>query len=511
MQWPGKIWLFGVFLCVFLSGIQAQELLERRISINFKKGTREQYLDTIKVQGNLRLLYTSRIHPHKNESVSIGNYTVKQLLDSLFNENDVSAIVRDDLLILSPLSKQGDYEGNVIVEGEVFEKRNKPVPFATIYLKGKSKGTISNSEGHFKLIIPLGLISDTLVINSMGFMPVEVPLEQGVSESIKVKLTPAYFPMKDIIIRPEDPDKLVMQSFRAIKENYNNKTSLLTAFFRESSRQNEEYISLTEAVIEINKSSYIKSTNDLIRIVKGRNGTNINQSELVNLVVEGGLYNGLRLDVVKYGSYFYGEKALEDCEFHMLKSVFYNERQTYVIGFDMKENEGYAGFRGKMYVDARTMALVRAEFELSPSGIQYARSLLIKKSPKNYKTRPLYAKYEVEYRHYKGLWNLHYARSELGIKVKKQRGRKNKGFTCNFTSTSEFVVTEQVFNAKSNIRYKQASKPNDVLVKQVQHTQGTYWTEDNIIVPEEPLQNTIKRLQEQGVLLKEQGAGKTVE
>jgi len=45
----------------------------------------------------------------------------------------------------------------------------EPVVFATIRLKGKALGVISNNDGGFKIPAEFQLKADTLVISSMGY------------------------------------------------------------------------------------------------------------------------------------------------------------------------------------------------------------------------------------------------------------------------------------------------------------------------------------------------------
>jgi hypothetical protein len=232
---------------------------------------------------------------------------------------------------------------------------------------------------------------------------------------------------------------------------------------------------------------------------------------LVNLVVQGGLYNGLRLDVAKYGSFFYTSEALQEYNFRMIKTTVYNDRQTYIIGFKMKSGLNYAGFEGSLYIDVESLALVRSEFELCPEGIKYAKAALIKKTPKGFSAKPIYAKYQVEYRYYNNIWNLHYAHSEINIKVKKTGNKKKENFSCNFVSTSEFVVTGINDQISDKIRFRDSSKPGDVLVEQVEDTDDSFWADENIIMPEEPLINTIGKLQEKGLIPVEQNTLNDVE
>ncbi len=492
----------GFLLVVISCRISAQDVLSSKVSIQIPQAGKSVYLKEIKKQTGYDLLYSSAILPTEVINITPGKYMVRQLLDTLFIAQEVAYIVRDKLLIISPQKPDLKNSNNrkLIVEGRVVTKRNQPIPFAAVYFKKSSKGTIANYDGQFRFLISDKHIADTLTITSIGYESKNIPPEQFLTSELTIELKTISFFIKDVIVRPENAKEIISKSYYSRNKNYSTTPVLLNAFFREVSKQNGDYISLTEAIIEISKSSYNGEAEDLIRLVKGRNGTNIKVSELVNLKVEGGLYNGLRLDIAKYGSYFFGEDMFDLCTYRMLRSTFYEGRQTYVIGFDMIEGLNIPGFKGKLYIDVETYALVRAEFEISPKGLKYARNELIRKTPRGYKAKPIYAKYVVEYRLYNQIWNLYYAHSELKIKVKKERGRENKGFSCDFISTSEFVITHQIENADKRIRYREAATSSDVLVEQVRNTTSGFWSDDNIIVPEEPLLITINKLQSEGII-----------
>ena len=280
---------------------------------------------------------------------------------------------------------------------------------------------------------------------------------------------------------------------------------MLTAFFREVSRQNDKYIGLSEALIDIYKTSYLTEENDLIRLKKGRRGTNTQESELVNLVVEGGLYNNLQLDIMKYGVSFLDPELFNHYEYRLVKQLTYNDRQTYIIEFTYKDDLQMTGFNGRLYLDAQSLAIVRAEFSITPESMMYAYNILVKKVPTGFKVRPKYGNYEVEYRFYDGIWNLNYARSEISVKLHKKRDRKKTGFTCQFTTSSEFVVTGQTTDNIEKIKYRDASKPHDVLYEQISNTDLGFWGYETVILPDEPLQKTIEKL-----MLKESSGGQSL-
>lgn len=62
------------------------------------------------------------------------------------------------------------------LQGKIVQENNKAVPFATIRLASESKYIISDSTGNFSLFVPQHKQNDTLLISSVGFEPLKVPL-----------------------------------------------------------------------------------------------------------------------------------------------------------------------------------------------------------------------------------------------------------------------------------------------------------------------------------------------
>jgi hypothetical protein len=463
--------------------------------------TVEQYLYHIEDMTGYHLGYSSAIVENKRIALYTDSIRIKELLDTLFASQSLHYILKNNLLILSPQPDALLKYNLVKVSGVVTNKKSgKPVPFAAIHVPCSSTGTISNYEGVFELNLPSEFIADTLMVSCIGYNPEIILSEDFLMGPVTTELAPTKFQIEELIVRPEEPKELIRAAIKKKGENYGNKPVLLTAFFREASKQDEKYISISEAVIDIYKTSYLSDQKDLVKLKKGRRGKNTENSELVNLIVEGGLYNNMQLDIMKYGVSFLDPEFFENYDYSMLKQIHYNDRQTYVIGFKFRDNIAIPGFDGKVYLDAKSLALVRAEFTISQGGLEYAGSVLVKKIPNQYRISPRSGNYEVEYRYYQGQWNLNHVRSEILIKVRKKRGRENKGYTCHFQSTSEFVITGKTTEQFERIKYREASKPSDVLYEQITGTDPEFWGNETTIIPEEPLMETIRklRLQEEG-------------
>ena len=485
---------------------KGQDLSKIYIPLPPQELTVEQYLYHIDQVSPYKLAYSSAIVDDKRIAIYSDSIQLEELLDTLFSNYNIQYIVQGNQLILSPQHSSANEKNMIRLTGTVINSRNRnPIPFANVFVPFESIGTITNSDGKFELVFLREHLPDSIMFSCIGYTSgVTYPLEYLI-HPIQMELTPYRFQIDELIVRPEDPVELLLSALENKSENYPKKPAMLTAFFREVSRQNEKYIGLSEALIDIYKTSYLTEENDLIRLKKGRRGTNTQESELVNLVVEGGLYNSIQLDIMKYGVNFLDPEFFGHYEYHFVKQMTYNERQTYIIEFTYKDDLELPGFNGRLYLDAQSLAIVRAEFSITPESMTHAYSLLVKKVPQGFRVHPKYGKYEVEYRFYNGTWNLNYARSEVSLKLRKKRDRKKTGFSCQFTTSSEFVITGQTTENIEKIKYRDASKPHDVLYEQISNTDLEFWGNETVILPDEPLLKTIEKFQ-----LKESSDGQSL-
>jgi hypothetical protein len=488
--------LLGLFLifCGFHSA-NGQELLKQYIPLPPQELSIEQYLYLIEEQSHLNLAYSSAIVEDRKIAIHADSIMLKELLDTLFTKHSVNYIFQGNMLVLSPQSEVLKKRSMIKITGVVANsKNNKPIPYANVFLPGQSNGTIANSEGTFELVLPANADIDSLVISSVGFNQETITANQFLLGPVEIKLDPQVLYIREVIVTPENPLTIIRGMLDNKRKNYSHQEAKYSAFFREASKQDESYISLSEAVIDIYKTSYFTEEYDLTRLIRGRRGSNTHESELVNLVVEGGLFNNIQLDVMKYGVSFLDEEYFQNYEYLLQKVISYNNRATYVISFSFKNDIQLPGFDGRLYIDKSSLALVRAEFHLSEEALIQAYSLLVKKVPPAFRIKPRYGNYQVEYRYYDNNWNLSYARSEIALKLRKKREHDKEGFLCQFVSSSEFVITGKAAEGFEKIKYKDASKPRDILYQQISDSDLEFWGNETVILPEEPLIETIKKL-----------------
>lgn len=92
------------------------------------------------------------------------------------------------------------------VKGKITDGNGESLAFAAIYVKGTTKGTSSNIEGHYELSLNEG--KSTLVFQYLGFKVREELIDyKGGIFNLDVELEPSVYSLKEITISStqEDP------------------------------------------------------------------------------------------------------------------------------------------------------------------------------------------------------------------------------------------------------------------------------------------------------------------
>lgn len=132
-----------------------------------------------------------------------------------------------------------------------------PVPFATIGIKNKQVGVVSNLEGDFQIPLTYRSSGDTLMISCIGYKLLELPLELlSVGQNNIIKLERTDYALPEIVVeskerKPPSAVQLVRRAIRNIPKNYPQGSFSYTAYYRDYQRQEGQYVNLIEAIVEI--------------------------------------------------------------------------------------------------------------------------------------------------------------------------------------------------------------------------------------------------------------------
>ncbi len=379
-------------------------------------------------------------------------------------------------------------------QGLVLDSRTRePIVFANVFLYGTNIGTVANSEGAFLIKVPMYIENKTLVISSIGYGNIEIPVSRLHPEDNEILLEPSPIPIKEVTIVNREARDLLTAALRNIPNNYSNRPIMVTTFYRETIRQNRSYVSVAEAVIDGYKSSYTNDIDaDRLKIFKGRKSQDVKKMDTLLFKLQGGPQTMFMLDIVKNPLELLSEESMLNYNYQMGGIVSINERQAYVVRFNQRDYVDYPLYTGSFYIGVEDLSFMGAEFHLSENKLKEASQLLVRKKPIGLQVDVLGAHYLVRYRYVENNWYLNYVRSELTMSVR----WKKKLFKSTYSTISEMAMTDFDPENITKFRFREITTKSDIFADQVSNFEDPdFWGEYNIIQPEEDIQTAINRIE----------------
>ncbi|WP_338813139.1 serine hydrolase [Bernardetia sp. Wsw4-3y2] len=279
------------------------------------------------------------------------------------------------LLSLFFLSNSFLIAQNSVVEGILKDKETKEVlPFCNVYLKTTQLGTVSNSEGKFRLLVPQKQKNDTLFISYIGYKTKKIP----VSDLIFQKKTVIFLEtdqtkLNEIVVQDYTADFIIQKAIENIPKNYYNESHKTKSFYRvvsqKDAQQGKNYVHLSEAVFDLHLSK-TDNPNQQFKLEKMR----VIKDEKASKGIDLGLKPKaiFEMDIVNYknGIDLLTKKGLKLHTFELEEYKMVDGKAAFKITFDQKE-EKKSGYKGYILIDKETFAFLYFDFKLSEKGVKY--------------------------------------------------------------------------------------------------------------------------------------------
>lgn len=386
--------------------------------------------------------------------------------------------------------------GYITITGVVKDQKSKKnLEYVSISIPGTGIGTISNEDGGFSIKVRDSLKVKTLEVSHIGYYNQRFLITENDMTGVTIFLTPNENKLREIIVESADPQKLVEDAISRIGDNNSNSVNLLTGFYRETIKKRRNYINISEAIVDIYKTSYTQSdAYDRVQVLKGRKLLSPKPGDTLIVKFIGGPNLSTYLDVVKNKDLMLDLKTLHYYKFSMEGSIMINERPHFVVSFAPQVILPYALFYGTLYIDKETLAFSRAEFNLSMDDRNKATQAILRKKPFKMHFKPEEVSYLVTYKEQGGKSYLNYVRNEVRFKC----DYKRRLFSTNYTIVSEMVVTNKQENNVEKIPNKQAFNDKYSLSDKVSNFyDANFWEDYNIIEPTESLESAVNKLKKQ--------------
>ena len=420
----------------------------------------------------------------------------KKHLGSLKIVGFINLIFLFSLLIVTPEVMAQEEAGVDFKEfkGEIVDAKTKEVlEFATIAVSNSNISTISNMDGAFALKVPLDLLKENAVISYLGYNSRTISLENFTEGSMSIKMEESFEKLPDVNLVEANPIQVIKKVMKNKKANSYEQPLIVKAFYRESIKKRKTYASLSEAVVEVYKQPGGAAGTDYIKLEKVRKSTDYRKIDTLVIKLQGGPYNNLNMDFVRNKDLFFSNDIFEIYQFSFDKIITMDNRNVYVIDFIQKATIVEPFYKGKLYIDVESYALVKSVFSLHLENLNTAKKFFVKKKPAKADVIPIDTKYIVDYRESNGKWHFNYSRIELSFKIKWDK----KLFNSIYNITIEKAVTDWSDNVQGiSIKNRDRMRKNVILTdKATGFSDPEFWGEDNVIEPDKSIQNAIKKIQ----------------
>jgi hypothetical protein len=256
----------------------------------------------------------------------------------------------------------------------------KPLESVNLTVEHTNISTITNAEGNFSLKVPEVNKENKVVLSLLGYQSYEISLTELSKENVKIRLneTPVLLPQIKVT-GFKTAAALVQKVFENKIMNNLDQPVLMTAFYRETIKKRNKNVSLTEAVVDLYKQSYLNNSRDVMRLHKARKSTDYKLLDTLAFKLQGGPFSTLYLDIMKYPEYLFTNETITDYDYSFDPSTTVNDKLVYVVNFRKKPDGNPLSYYGKLYVEAESIALTSATYALNIEDKKAASEFFCKK------------------------------------------------------------------------------------------------------------------------------------
>jgi protease II len=334
------------------------------------------------------------------------------------------------LIIVSFLNAQNSNEAVMIAssttsKGTVVDKSDgTPLPYAYLKIDKTNLGTVTESDGKFKITIPKKYDADSITISYLGFENLKLKVADFKAKNGEIfALDSEAVSLKEVVLEKTEKlpkaKKLLKKVIKRIPLNYTSTPTLITGYYRETMKENGNYIKYTDAACDYYASPYIKKkykwrdyqnpfdfslssgtfnfdSNSLhrihfhhktlkseqVNIINSRSSGSLSEREFHGNI-EGGPLGLFARNRVKYQESFLGKKATRDFTYKISEELDDQGNWLYVLDFHTKTTKADLDalaspdnnrnrrqwnkankrklLKGRIYINQEDLAVVRYE------------------------------------------------------------------------------------------------------------------------------------------------------
>jgi len=281
------------------------------------------------------------------------------------------------LLFAASLLFFGAYGQKLTLSARVLDNETQePLTYASIGIKGKPIGTISNLNGEFDFHFPSEYRNELLIISMIGYENFEAPIWSLLENDSRVILmSKSTTVLPEIVVTDSLTGGEILQiALSRVEQNFPMQPFMLDGFYRDVKKVGGTYISLLEAAVKIFDENYAEPRNksklrERVKLVEVRKSLGYDNKFTTyfgqrNLLEDLLLHNNIRYRQIDADEEFLNNIVRE-------KDSFYNDQEIYVVS-NTKD------FFLQVYINKADYSILHLEFEISGDSQEKRKNLVSK-------------------------------------------------------------------------------------------------------------------------------------
>ncbi|MBK3519828.1 carboxypeptidase-like regulatory domain-containing protein [Carboxylicivirga marina] len=451
--------------------------------------TIESLFDSLTNRTSIDIAYDVNAIPHDSLiRADYSNQHALQIVQDVLKNQAIEISYLNGQIVISKAIESSKEEKSIRLTGTVFDQNDSTkLPLVNVSITNKPLGSITNSQGQYEFKLPKTYKGEQLAFSFLGYHTAFCPVP-GNDSIINIALQATSIKLNEIEITYKEPYEIINNLQLHHENNYHNKQAVLEGFFRESIKQDGDYVQVSEAIIQIIKPSYSSPSHlERVKFIKGRKKNDLQSMDFVDFKLEGGPFQFSRVDIARYKDFFSIDNNLYKYSYDGIDVL--DEEIVYKVKFRPRNDDGNLLYNGLLYIHSESFALVRSEFNLTKKALRSSGKSLIRKASRKIKVKPIQASYYIDYRKLNDKWILNRIEGEIVIRINDKRHRINS----EFSAVTELLISNWEINNKIKLRPSELYKSKYVLSDHIQETDEQFWKNYNIIRPDEALEKVFKK------------------
>ena len=333
-----------------------------------------------------------------------------------------------------------------LIHGFVYNlNNNNPIQFASIYFEENHEGTITNSEGLFS--IKKSKECESLLISCIGFNSKNIKLTSLNDDSLSIGLMPEIYSIDEISITALSPLEVIKKTITSKKSNYPNKPTIINGYYKQITKQNNEYVRFSEADLRIYRESYTstnKKDEDKIQVINALS----TKDKVENILYE----TFVLADMLKASKFVFDTNYIKNYTLKIYTNPDSILSSNYLVTVRPIENKGQLW--ANIYVDKTSFSIVainiKKDLEMLLYDEKLAKKFKYKDKPALFYTAKSF-NYLITYKKIDKKWHLNYIHADNEIVAYNNTDTVKFNDQCDFlVSTIESENVEE-FRKKTNL------------------------------------------------------------